>query len=139
MNDTFKSVCKICHERLTDAPDQICAKCRRNGKKLRQTCKICGEIKTSSPDGICWRCWSRRGAERLNDQETLQKAFKRTELTLIILKHRLDGLSYTDIADIVNLPVQTCYSMARNAVKYCSASEKKEKAPSNSNKKKEEK
>lgn len=54
-----------------------------------------------------------RGKQR--DPEALQKAIKRTQLTLTILKYRAEGISYQNIARIVELPVQTCYAMARRA------------------------
>lgn len=136
---TFKSICKICHERKTNSPDQICFSCRRTMSPQTQLCKICGEIKTSSPEGICWRCWNQRGGKQLNDREALQRALERTKTTMIILKHRLDGLTYQEIANIVDLPVQTCYAIARNALKYSSKSKREnsdlQTPPSNSDKK----
>lgn len=48
--------------------------------------------------------------------EALQKAIKRTQLTLTILKYRAEGLSYANIAHIVELPVQTCYAMVERAI-----------------------
>lgn len=117
---TFKSICKICHKTKTNSPDQICFSCRRTMSPQTQLCKICGEIKTSSPEGICWRCWNQRGGKQLNDREALQRALERTKTTMIILKHRLDGLTYQEIANIVDLPVQTCYAMTRTALKYSS-------------------
>lgn len=114
---TFKYVCKVCHKRQTNAEDQICATCRRNGKKM-PLCISCGEIHTASPDGICWRCRLGGGDGALSDPEVLKAAFERSKLITIIFKHRLDGLSFADIAQIVNLPVQTCYSIARREASY---------------------
>ena len=55
-----------------------------------------------------------RGKQR--DPEALQKAIKRTQLTLTILKYRAEGISYQNIARIVELPVQTCYAMVERAI-----------------------
>lgn len=70
----------------------------------------------SSPDGLCWKCWEKENEGKQRDPEALQKAIKRTQLTLTILKYRAEGLSYANIAHIVELPVQTCYAMAERAI-----------------------
>lgn len=70
----------------------------------------------SSPDGLCWKCWEKENEGKQRDPEALQKAIKRTQLTLTILKYRAEGLSYANIAHIVELPVQTCYAMVERAI-----------------------
>lgn len=67
----------------------------------RRLCKACGENWTSSPDGLCWKCWEKENEGKQRDPEALQKAIKRTQLTLTILKYRAEGLSYANIAHIV--------------------------------------
>nr|WP_302657364.1 hypothetical protein [uncultured Agathobaculum sp.] len=84
-----------------------------NNKRL---CKACGENQTSSPDGLCWKCWKKEGEGKQCDPEALQKAIKRTQLTLTILKYRAEGLSYANIAHIVELPVQTCFATVERAL-----------------------
>ena len=82
----------------------------------RRLCKTCGENWTSSPDGLCWKCWEKENEGKQRDPEALQKAIKRTQLTLTIPKYRAEGLSYANIAHIVELPVQTCYAMVERAI-----------------------
>lgn len=82
----------------------------------RRLCKACGENWTSLPDGLCWKCWEKENEGKQRDPEALQKAIKRTQLTLTILKYRAEGLSYANIAHIVELPVQTCYAMVERAI-----------------------
>lgn len=82
----------------------------------KRLCKVCGENRTSSPDGLCWKCWKKDGQGKPRDPDALQKAIKRTQLTLTILKYRAEGMSYQNIAGIVELPVQTCYAMAKRAI-----------------------
>ena len=74
----------------------------------RRLCKVCGENRTSSPEK------ENEGKQR--DPEALQKAIERTQLTLTILKYRAEGISYQNIARIVELPVQTCYAMVERAI-----------------------
>ena len=82
----------------------------------RRLCKVCGENRTSSPDGLCWKCWEKENEGKQRDPEALQKAIERTQLTLTILKYRAEGISYQNIARIVELPVQTCYAMVERAI-----------------------
>lgn len=82
----------------------------------RRLCKACGENWTSSPDGLCWKCWEKESEGKQRAPEALQKTIKRTQLTLTILKYRAEGLSYANIAHIVELPVQTCYAMVERAI-----------------------
>lgn len=110
-----KNLCKVCQEWLTNAEDGICAFCRRQSRE-QSLCKVCGEIWTASPDGICWKCWEKENEGEQRDPEALQKAIERTQLTLTILKYRAEGLSYANIAYIVELPVQTCYAMVERAI-----------------------
>ena len=110
-----KNLCKVCQERLTSAEDGICAFCRRQSRE-QSLCKVCGEIWTASPDGICWKCWEKENEGKQRAPEALQKAIERTQLTLTILKYRAEGISYQDIARIVELPVQTCYAMVERAI-----------------------
>ena len=70
----------------------------------------------ASPDGLCWKCWEKENEGKQRDPEALQKAIERTQLTLTILKYRAEGLSYANIAYIVELPVQTCYAMVERAI-----------------------
>lgn len=81
----------------------------------RRLCKVCGENRTSSPDGLCWKCWKKDDGNKRYDPEALQNVIERTQLTLTILKYRAEGSSYQDIACIVELPMQTCYTMAKRA------------------------
>lgn len=82
----------------------------------RRLCKVCGENRTSSPDGLCWKCREKENEGKQRDPEALQKAIERTQLTLTILKYRAEGISYQNIARIVELPVQTCYAMVERAI-----------------------
>lgn len=82
----------------------------------RRLCKVCGENRTSSPDGLCWKCWEKENEGKQRDPEALQKAIERTQLTLTILKYRAEGISYQNIASLVELPVETCYTMAKRAL-----------------------
>ena len=82
----------------------------------RRLCKVCGENRTSSPAGLCWKCWEKETEGKQRDPEALQKAIERTQLTLTILKYRAEGISYQNIARIVELPVQTCYAMVERAI-----------------------
>lgn len=82
----------------------------------RRLCKVFGENRTSSPDGLCWKCWEKENEGKQRDPEALQKAIERTQLTLTILKYRAEGISYQNIARIVELPVQTCYAMVERAI-----------------------
>ena len=82
----------------------------------RRLCKVCGENRTSSTDSLCGKCWEKENEGKQRDPEALQKAIERTQLTLTILKYRAEGISYQNIARIVELPVQTCYAMVERAI-----------------------
>lgn len=86
-----------------------------NSKKL---CQVCGKNSTASPDGVCWECRKKNSEENRITPEVLQEALIRTEKTAAILRYRIEGLSFENISAIVELPMQTCYSMARRAVSH---------------------
>ena len=96
---TYKYICKKCHSRQTNSPDQLCSKCRYAEKSATKPCIICHDIKTASPDGVCWRCRKKVPMEEFDENKLLKEAIARYKRDLMVLSHRQDGLSYGQISD----------------------------------------
>ena len=102
---TYKYICKKCHSRQTNSPDQLCS------------------IKTASPDGVCWRCRKKVPMEEFDENKLLKEAIARYKRDLMVLSHRQDGLSYGQIAKITGIPVSTCHSIVSRATRSLSISD----------------
>lgn len=120
---TYKYICKKCHSRQTNSPDQLCSKCRYAEKSATKPCIICHDIKTASPDGICWRCRKKVPMEEFDENKLLKEAISRYKRDLMVLSHRQDGLSYGQIAKITGIPVSTCHSIVSRATRSLSISD----------------
>lgn len=119
---TYKYICKKCHKRQTNSPDRLCSKCRTAAKTATKPCIICGVTRTASPDGVCWRCKKKAPVGKFDENELIKEAISRCKRDLMVLNHRLDGISYGKIAKITGIPVATCHSIVARATRDLSIS-----------------
>lgn len=106
----YAPLCSRCGERRTKSPTGLCCRCQLVSTPS-EPCKVCGAIKTKHPSGLCYRCRPR--AENGND---IEKAIETHLRAINILELRRANMSYSQIANTMNISKSTAYNLFRTAM-----------------------
>ena len=106
----YAPYCTRCGTVRTRHSSGLCSHCRRRPAP-QQVCRLCGDRMTNHESGLCYRCRRHRP-----EHDKLDEAISYQKDILAVLEFRKQGLSYSNIAEIIGYSKSATYEIYRKAL-----------------------